>query len=138
MAGNRIKFGLGIGLILAAVVWLGFSGFQEGKSYYVTLDELSKMGDQAYNVRLRVAGDVEDGSIIQEGNGTAFKLVQEQSELSVRYIGTDPLPDTFKGGAQAVVEGVYDRNGTFKAEFVQAKCASKYEAGYEEYETKNQ
>ncbi len=137
MSGNRIKFGVGIGLILAAVVWLGISGFQEGKSYYVTLEELSGMGDQAYNVRLRVAGDVEEGSIRHEESATVFRLVQERTELDVRYIGKDPLPDTFKGGAQAVVEGIYERNGTFRAEFVQAKCASKYEAGYEAYEAKN-
>lgn len=137
MKGNRLKFGLGIGLILASVVWLGFSGFQEGKSYYVTLHELSGMGEQAYNVRLRVAGDVADGSIMQAAGATEFKLIQEESSLNVVYVGNDPLPDTFKGGAQAVVEGIYERNGTFKAEFVQAKCASKYEAGYEAYSTKN-
>ena len=44
------------------------------------------------------------------------------------YVGTDPLPDTFKDGAQCLVEGKVQPDGRFVAETVQAKCASKYEA----------
>jgi len=40
----------------------------------------------------------------------------------------DPLPDTFKDGAQCLVEGKVQPDGRFVAETVQAKCASKYEA----------
>jgi cytochrome c-type biogenesis protein CcmE len=38
------------------------------------------------------------------------------------------LPDTFKDGAQALVEGKMMPDKHFVAEQVQAKCASKYEA----------
>jgi len=48
--------------------------------------------------------------------------------LPVSYVGGDPLPDTFKDGAQALVEGHLAPDGHFVAEQVQAKCASKYEA----------
>ena len=44
------------------------------------------------------------------------------------YSGLDPLPDTFRDGAQALAEGKMDRDGTFHATNIQAKCASKYEA----------
>jgi cytochrome c-type biogenesis protein CcmE len=43
-------------------------------------------------------------------------------------VGSDPLPDTFKDGAQCLVEGKVQPDGRFVAETVQAKCASKYEA----------
>ena len=130
MAGNRMKFGIGITLILLSVVWLGFTGFQESNSYYVTLEELGDLGDRAFSSRLRIAGDVEEGSIIKSGSKVSFALKQESLRLEVEYVGKDPLPDTFKDGAQAVVEGVYERTGEFKADFIQAKCASKYEAEY--------
>ncbi|HEY6972594.1 MAG TPA: cytochrome c maturation protein CcmE, partial [Candidatus Angelobacter sp.] len=52
----------------------------------------------------------------------------EGKSLPVSYIGTDPLPDTFKDKAQALVEGRPGPDGRFVAEHVQAKCASKYEA----------
>ena len=130
MAGNRMKFGIGITLILLSVVWLGFTGFQESNSYYVTLEELGDLGDRAFSSRLRIAGDVEEGSIIKSGSKVSFALKQENLRLEVEYVGKDPLPDTFKDGAQAVVEGIYERTGDFKADFIQAKCASKYEAEY--------
>ena len=59
-------------------------------------------------------------------------LVQNQGaahkELKVVYSGIDPLPDTFKGGAQALADGKLGPDGVFQASKIQAKCASKYEA----------
>jgi cytochrome c-type biogenesis protein CcmE len=52
----------------------------------------------------------------------------EGKQLPVSYIGSDPLPDTFIDKSQALVEGSLERNGSFTAQQVQAKCASKYEA----------
>jgi cytochrome c-type biogenesis protein CcmE len=43
-------------------------------------------------------------------------------------VGADTLPDTFKDGAQAIVDGDYSVDGGFRAEKIQAKCASKYQA----------
>jgi hypothetical protein len=40
----------------------------------------------------------------------------------------DPLPDTFRDGAQALADGEMGRDGVFHASKIQAKCASKYEA----------
>lgn len=128
MSGKQVKFAVGIIVIILAVGWLGYSGFQESKSYYVTLPELKNMGDNAYNKKLRVAGDVEKGSIVNSGSSVKFNLIQENFRLPVDYLGRDPLPDTFKDGTQAVVEGTYDKDGVFRADFIQAKCASKYEA----------
>ncbi len=57
-----------------------------------------------------------------------FVLQAEGKSLPVSYVGTDPLPDTFVDGAQALVEGRQMPDGRFVAEKVQARCASKYEA----------
>jgi cytochrome c-type biogenesis protein CcmE len=46
----------------------------------------------------------------------------------VVYTGTDPLPDTFRDGAQALADGRMGRDGVFHASKIQAKCASKYES----------
>ena len=48
--------------------------------------------------------------------------------MRVAYTGTDPLPDTFKDGAQALADGKLGKDQVFRAAKVQAKCASKYEA----------
>jgi cytochrome c-type biogenesis protein CcmE len=57
-----------------------------------------------------------------------FALDEEGRTLPVSYAGRDPLPDTFKEGGQALVEGKMMPDGRFVAEQVQAKCASKYQA----------
>jgi cytochrome c-type biogenesis protein CcmE len=52
--------------------------------------------------------------------------VQDKQTLRVSYEGRDPLPDTFKDGAQALADGRLGPDGIFHAQEVQAKCASKY------------
>jgi cytochrome c-type biogenesis protein CcmE len=125
---TRWKVIAGVVLILSTLTWLAVSGIQESKTYYVTVTELQAMGDDAYSRRLRVAGDVEPGSIKREGERVSFRLVQEARILPVVYTGTEPLPDTFRDRAQALADGSYGRDGVFTAKRIQAKCASKYEA----------
>jgi len=89
---------------------------------------LGQMGDRAYQERLRVAGDVEGGSIQHTQGRVQFTLTQDKLRLKVAYTGSDPLPDTFRDGAQALADGRMGRDGVFQASKIQAKCASKYEA----------
>jgi cytochrome c-type biogenesis protein CcmE len=56
----------------------------------------------------------------------AFVLVGENQKLNVIYTGSEPLPDTFRDGAQALAEGKMGPDGAFHAAKIQAKCASKY------------
>lgn len=128
---RTIKFLVGSLIIVGAIVWLGFSGFNESLAYYKTVDELRQMKDDAFNKRLRVAGNVVNGSIDRAAPGSVnFKLEQKGEILFVRYVGRDLLPDTFKDGAQALAEGHLKADGSFEAVKIQAKCASKYEAQY--------
>jgi len=124
---KKIKFGLGATIILLTLSWLGYSGIQESKTYYVTVSELQASAD-ALHRRYRVAGDVAAGSIQRTNGRVEFKLEQEGKLLPVIYTGSEPLPDTLQDGAQAMADGRYQADGTFHAEMVQAKCASKYEA----------
>jgi cytochrome c-type biogenesis protein CcmE len=128
MGQQKAKFVLGALIILGTLAWLGFGGYQESKTYYVTLPELRATGEDAYSMRLRVAGNVLPGSIRRLEGRVLFTLYQEGNRLDVIYTGTEPLPDTLVDDAQAVVTGRYGRDDVFTAQQVQAKCASKYEA----------
>src|SRR6516162_4592433 len=86
------------------------------------------MGDRATDKRIRVGGDVESGSIQRLGKDVYFTLTQENIKLKVVYSGSDPLPDTFRDGSQALADGKLGQDGVFHASKIQAKCASKYEA----------
>ena len=126
MLQKKWKFGIGIGIILAIVAWEATSAFQENKMYYVTVNELTQA--QVARRHVRVGGVVAQGSIVRHSGQVSFRLAQDAKSVPVTYVGTDTLPDTFKDGAQTIVDGDYLANGEFRADKLQAKCASKYQA----------
>jgi cytochrome c-type biogenesis protein CcmE len=125
-AKTYVKFGAATVVILLLLGYLAYTGVQDSKSYYVTIKELHKMGDGAYSKRLRVAGNVQPGSITRVGTSATFTLVELDKTIRVQYQGAEPPPDTFKDDAQALAVGTYGRDGVFHATQLQAKCASKY------------
>ena len=125
---GRTKFLIGSTIIVITLVFLAYVGFTQSKTYYHTISELGTLQSAALHQRMRVSGNVRNGSIEHVSGRVNFILTEQGKDLSVSYVGSDPLPDTFKDGAQALVEGRIMPDGHFVAEQVQAKCASKYEA----------
>ncbi len=124
---KRMKFTVGIGIIILSLGWLGWLGARESKTYYHTITELQSLEGSARTHRMRVGGTVKTGSIQRLTGRVDFILLEEGKSLPVSYVGTDPLPDTFVDNSQALIEGKVMSDGRFVAERVQAKCASKYE-----------
>jgi cytochrome c-type biogenesis protein CcmE len=124
----KSKFAIGAGIIIVAISCLAYVGAQQSKTYYHTISEIPTLDNAALHQRLRVGGDVKNGSIQHYSGRVDFVLMEQGKGMPVSYVGTDPLPDTFKDGAQCLVEGKVQPDGRFVAETVQAKCASKYEA----------
>jgi len=131
---KQLRFAIGISVVLVAIAYFAFAGYNEGKAYYKTIDEVAVLSTRDSSKRLRVAGLVKDGTIERDGRSLRFVLAQnletEQKTMVVNYVGTAPVPDTFKDRAEAVVEGKRLPDGTFEADHIQAKCASKYESKY--------
>ncbi|MDE0108594.1 MAG: cytochrome c maturation protein CcmE [Bryobacterales bacterium] len=127
------KFVLIIAAIVVTLAWMAVGGVRESATYYVTLDELLAMENPGTK-RIRVGGDVADGSIVRHASSVEFRLHQQDENmadptiLEVVYTGVDPLPDTFRDKAQALCDGYLRSDGKFEATKIQAKCASKYEA----------
>jgi cytochrome c-type biogenesis protein CcmE len=125
------KFAVLMAIIIGSLLWLATASVAGSKTYYVTIPELRGMGNEAASKRVRVGGDVQANSIVRGSGFIKFNLVQAEEGkapliLPVVYEGRDPLPDTFKDGAQALAGGRIDSAGVFHAQEVQAKCASKY------------
>ena len=57
---KKLKFGIGIAIILAAVGWEAVSGFQQSKTYYVTVKELTS--GKASHQHVRVGGIIVPGT----------------------------------------------------------------------------
>ena len=92
-------------MIVVSLGFLAYTGVQESKSYYVTIKELRGMGDSAYTKHLRVAGNVQPGSIKRSGTRVEFRLIENDQLLPVVYSGTEAPPDTFKDKSQALADG---------------------------------
>lgn len=127
----RMKFVIGGVVIVAALGCLAYVGFQESKSYYITVDEYASMRDRLDGETVRLAGDVVAGSIDRSKPQLEFAISSVDNSVKVRYVGQDIIPDTFKEGAKALVEGSIGPDGVFLARHIEAKCASKYEAEYD-------
>jgi cytochrome c-type biogenesis protein CcmE len=132
---TRRKFLIGSGIIVITLISLAYVGFTQSKTYYHTITELSTLQGSAVHQRMRVSGNVRNGSIARADGRVDFVLEEQGKAVPVSYVGRDPLPDTFKDGAQALVEGRMKPDGGFEAEGVQAKCASKYEAAPDQNQT---
>lgn len=128
----RNKILVGVLLVVGVLSFLAYSGFDESKAYYKFVDELQAMGDDAYAKRLKVHGNVVPGSIKKSGSNLEFLLTRNGVTIPVKYVGKDPVPDTFKDDCEAVIDGRLRESGVFEGELIQAKCASKYEADYKE------
>jgi len=124
----QTKFIVGSALIVGTLGYLAWSGVSESKTYYHTITELQSLSGPAVKQRMRVSGNVKNGTIQRLAGRVDFTLEEQGRALDVSYVGRDPLPDTFADGAQALVEGHRMPDGRFVAEQVQAKCASKYQA----------
>jgi cytochrome c-type biogenesis protein CcmE len=122
------KFGALMAVIVGSLVWLASAGISGSQTYYKTVTELFQMGGSAQSHRVRVMGDVQSNSIVRSSGIVYFTLVglDKTTVLKVAYEGRDPLPDTFKDGAQALADGRLGPDNVFHASEIQAKCASKY------------
>lgn len=131
----RLKFIVGGIVIIAALAWLGFVGFQESKAYYITVDEYNSLKGEIGGKTFKLAGDVVAGSIDRSKPQMEFALSSPKTTIRVRYTGKEIIPDTFTDGSKALVEGTVGPDGIFQARHIEAKCASKYETEYEQRTT---
>ncbi len=149
---RRSKFFIGIGLIVAAVVYLIASSTAQAKEYFMTVDELQAQGAAMVGKNLRISGAVigdtiqydpatltltfevaqvsGDNAEIEALGGLAVVLHQAvidptRARMKIIYIGV--TPDLLRNEAQAIVTGYIDADGVFHADELLLKCPTKYE-----------
>ncbi len=115
--------GGGVVLLFAAVA-LVLSAFQQNLVFFHTPTEVSE-GKAPTGKTFRIGGMVEDGSIQREADGITvrFAITDTAKVIPVTYSGT--LPDLFKEGKGAVVQGKLE-GGVFRATEVLAKHDENY------------
>lgn len=120
------KFLIGGVIIVIAVVFLAYTGFQSSSAYYYTVNEVLEQGSTLYGENLRVNGTVDGDSIVSDIDtlNLSFTLTEGTGSIPVKYRGV--TPDNFNGDVEVVVGGVMDSSGVLQADSITTKCPSKY------------
>jgi cytochrome c-type biogenesis protein CcmE len=153
-ARGNLKFLIGGGLIIAAILFLIFSSLlrPDGTQYFLTVEELLNRKQEMLGKQVRVSGVVlgdtiksdantlditftvahipGDNKTIDQMGGLAAVLKKAAADsslprLQVVYNGVKP--DLLKNEAQAIMTGKLESDGVFHAEELLLKCPTKYE-----------
>lgn len=116
-------------LFLGGVGFLVFQGLQENSTYFLNVAE-AKAQDPAKLSNIRLFGTVAGENITrpEKGTGVSFTLEDQFDKTnSIPVVYTGIVPDTFKEGAEVIIEGDLEKNGIFQARVLMTKCPSKYQ-----------
>ena len=110
-------------IILSAVLLILYNT-RQNVSYFYTPSEIDKL-DIVINETIRIGGFVENDSFNKISSSSfKFKITDEKKSIHVTFNGI--LPDLFREGQGAVIEGVFSNNEIFNATNVFAKHDENY------------
>ena len=115
-------------LFAGGVGFLVYSGLSENSTYFLNVSEALTSPDKARSARLFGTVAEKNLEMAQGGGGVSFLLEDQIDKAStVRVAFSGAVPDTFKAGAEVIIEGGLRPDGTFAAKSLMTKCPSKYE-----------
>lgn len=115
-------------LFAGGVGFLVYSGLSENSTYFLNVSEALTSPDKARSARLFGTVAEKNLEMAQGGGGVSFLLEDQIDKAStVRVTFTGAVPDTFKAGAEVIIEGGLRPDGIFAAKSLMTKCPSKYE-----------
>lgn len=112
-------------LMVSLASFFILKAFQSNLVFFYTPTQVYN-GEAPRNTNFRAGGLVSTGSLKHEPNSldTSFEITDTSRTIKVIYQGI--LPDLFREGKGAVVEGSLDQYGTFHANTVLAKHDENY------------
>ena len=116
-------------LIVAALAAIGIAALlilnalNSNIALYVTPSEVAA-GKAPNGQAFRIGGMVKEGSLRRDGLTVHFVITDMAKDIPVSYTGI--LPDLFKEGKGAVIQGRLEGNGQFVASEVLAKHDENY------------
>ena len=126
--GRRLGMAVAAAAILGAFAWLVYGGIGENLVYFLTPQELAARGDRAYDVPLRLGGQVEPGSVEWDAQALDLRFRISDGVHSVPVHSAGAPPQMFRDGIGVVVEGRYHRPGVFESTSVMVKHSNEYRA----------
>ena len=126
MQSKTLKIGLTTTVLAAAFAGLMWTTMADGTAYYQHVDEVMVDPGAWYGKRLQVHGFAKDIRVRPKSMDYRFDVQNNGHVVQAEYTGI--VPDTFKDGAEVVVQGRLGPDVfTVKPNGIMAKCPSKYE-----------
>lgn len=113
-------------VVLGAFAWLLYGNLDKNIVFFLTPQELLAKGVDAYEVPVRLGGQVKPGSVQWDARtlDLRFAITDGTGEIAVRSKGAPP--QMFRDGMGVVVEGRYERSGLFQATNLLVKHSNEY------------
>ncbi|CAN5320972.1 hypothetical protein BH09MYX1_BH09MYX1_05050 [soil metagenome] len=123
-----------VGLVMAAsaIVALILTFMKDNTIYVKPADELVKNQAKFVGRAVRVEGNLVHGTLVKRESPCEYRftITKNGADVPVRYAGC-VVPDTFRDvpgmDVGVTVQGELQKDGSFEANEVLAKCPSKYE-----------
>lgn len=113
--------------LLGGLGWLCYTGFSESSVYFLNVAEASTLTPEKL-AQARLFGVVSENDLTRQPGELSFLLADKDiasQTIPVHFSGL--VPDTFKAGAEVIVEGAMSADGRFLAATLMTKCPSKYQ-----------
>ncbi|UDY37285.1 cytochrome c maturation protein CcmE [Dermatobacter hominis] len=126
-SGSRTRTYVAVGAVAVIVIGLGlvlFNGLRDASTFFYNVDEVAAQRDSLQGQRIRVQGNVVDGSVRRTDDGVAFVLRFKGEEIPVQHVG-DP-PELFGPKIPVVLEGELDGD-TFRSDTILIRHDASYD-----------
>jgi cytochrome c-type biogenesis protein CcmE len=120
---KRVAIIIGALVAISLATVLILNALNSNIALFVTPSEVAA-GKAPAGQAFRIGGMVQDGSVKRDGLTVRFVITDMVKDIPVAYTGI--LPDLFKEGKGAVIQGRLDANGQFIASEVLAKHDENY------------
>ena len=132
VARNRLIAVVALLVAGAALAFIALGNIGENLVYYWSPSEVLANGERAYGPTIRMGGVVKKGSIEWDKDRTHLTFAvadgMEEGAKFVKVVSTEIPPQMFREGIGVVVEGTYDRSGTFTSTRLMVNHSNEYRA----------
>ncbi len=115
------------GILLGAFGFLLYGNIDSNVVFFLTPQELMSRGASAYDVPVRLGGQVQPGSVKWDPATLELRFaVMDTAGPAVAVHSTGAPPQMFRDGMGVVLEGKYRRDGVFQATELMVKHSNEY------------
>jgi cytochrome c-type biogenesis protein CcmE len=126
--GRRAVAAVGLVAVVGAFGYLVYGGIGENLVYFLSPRELLAKGSAAYDVPVRLGGQVVPGSVEWNAERLELHFIVTDGTQQVRVRSKGAPPQMFRDGIGVVVEGRYRHGGEFESHNLMVKHSNEYRA----------